>query len=486
MKKLFVFAALAASLLTLNGQGQRVALIIGNGNYVRGTMLNNPPNDAADMAAKLRKLGFAVTTSINTERKTLKANIDMFGDAIANADIAFFYYSGHGLQYEGENYLIPVNADVGVPGDIPEECVAVSRLLARMYEANATTNIIIFDACRKNPFKGVTRAMDQGLAPINQRPPESIIVYAAGENDVAYEGTGRNSVFTSALLTHIEQKESFADLLLDVKKEVRDSSDNKQQPADYNNLTHRIYLNGIGRETGIASSVTEPQPSANRDNLYNQGVLLEKKKDYDGAVKAYTKAANLGSPAAQFRLGLCYDLGGTSLAVNQDKADALYTMSANQGYAPSQYILAEYYLTGVSGHKKNLALGKKILNDAVSQDYAPALELLATEAQDISAEESLQLLIRAANQGYAPAQELLAQNYQFGIGVEQNLIIALFWYTLSASRPDQFNQLETSNSRDQLLQMLTQKQVSQAQQLVKDWRDNHPAIAEWEAPMLLY
>jgi uncharacterized caspase-like protein len=226
-------------------EDKRVALVIGNSAYLKIQSLNNPKNDATDVASALKRMGYEVVSGTDLDRKSIRALVDDFNMKIRGADIALFYYSGHGVQVDGENYLVPVSADVGVAGDISEECVSLTRITARMSEAGAKTNVIILDACRDNPFKAVTRGIERGLAVVGQKPPESIIVYATAENEKAEDGSGRNGVFTKALLANLERQEALTDILLDVSAQVRDATGNRQKPAVYQNLTRRVYLAGV-------------------------------------------------------------------------------------------------------------------------------------------------------------------------------------------------------------------------------------------------
>ena len=242
---LIAFCAWAAFTQSVSAQstGKRVALIIGNSAYTTGPLLN-PVNDATDMAAALKSIGFKALLGRNVNKKAMYQLIEQFGNDIHGADIALFYYSGHGVQAGGENYLIPVGADITVATDIELEAVGLGRIIGRMNEGGAGTNAIILDACRNNPFPQASRGMDRGLAVVGQKPPESIIVYATEAGDTADDGTGRNGVFTSALLQHITRDEEFTGILRDVNAEVRKQTNQKQKPAKYDNLTHVVYLTG--------------------------------------------------------------------------------------------------------------------------------------------------------------------------------------------------------------------------------------------------
>jgi major membrane immunogen (membrane-anchored lipoprotein) len=226
-------------------QGKRVALIIGNAAYPAGP-LQNPVNDAKDVAAALKQVGFEVFLGTNADRRSMYDLIDRFGDQIHGADIALFYYSGHGVQVGGDNFLIPIDAHIKVASDVEVDGVGLQRVVGRMMDGGAGTNAIILDACRDNPFPKASRGMDKGLAVVAEKPPESIIVYATEVGQTADDGSGRNGVFTGVLLQNITRDEEFTTILRDVNAEVRKETNQKQKPAKYDNLTHAVYLTGKG------------------------------------------------------------------------------------------------------------------------------------------------------------------------------------------------------------------------------------------------
>ncbi|HEY9053940.1 MAG TPA: caspase family protein, partial [Rectinemataceae bacterium] len=233
---LLVFAMLGAGVLHCQGAEKKVALVIGNSAYDIGP-LKNAGNDASDMATALRSLGFSVTLGLDATKRSMYQLIDQFGAAIRGADIALFYYSGHGVQSGGENYLIPVGAEISIASDVELEGVQLQRLIGRMNAAGAGTNVIILDACRNNPFPQAVRDMARGLAVVGQKPPESIIVYATEAGETADDGSGRNGVFTASLLRHLSRNEEFTVILRDVNADVRKETEQKQRPAKYDNLT---------------------------------------------------------------------------------------------------------------------------------------------------------------------------------------------------------------------------------------------------------
>ena len=260
LRVFLAFALIFCATLTLSSEGSRCALVIGNGKYATGP-LRNPANDAADMAAALKEIGFKVTLATDANKKTMFQLIDQFGSDIKGADLALFYYSGHGVQEGGENYLIPVGADINAASDVELEGVQLQRLIARMNSGEAGTNVVILDACRNNPFPQASKGMERGLAVVGQKPPESVIVYATEAGETAEDGGGRNGVFTTALLKNIRRNEELTRILRDVNAEVRQVTGQKQKPAKYDNLTRDVYLTGLA-SPGTAAGAAVPAAAA--------------------------------------------------------------------------------------------------------------------------------------------------------------------------------------------------------------------------------
>jgi len=187
--------------LSFSADERRVALVIGNGDY-KSSPLANPVNDANDMADVLKKCNFTVMKSINATRKEMRGAIRKFGEEINKGAVGLFYYAGHGIQVNGENYLVPVGAEVYAEAEVEDECLKVSSVLRQMESAGNRLNIIILDACRDNPFGRSFRSSNKGLAKMDA-PTGSILAYATAPGSVAADGTGRNGLYTSKLLNHM-------------------------------------------------------------------------------------------------------------------------------------------------------------------------------------------------------------------------------------------------------------------------------------------
>ncbi|MEO6393881.1 MAG: caspase family protein, partial [Pyrinomonadaceae bacterium] len=178
---------------------RRIALVIGNGTYTNAPPLKNPPNDARDMAATLKALGFDVTNGINTNQREMKRLIREFGQKLKSGGSGLFYYAGHGVQSNGRNYLIPVEADIQSEAEVEDSGVDVSLVLRFMDEAQNGLNIVILDACRNNPFARSFRSASNGLAQVDA-PTGTLIAYSTAPGRVASDGTGQNGLYTSELL----------------------------------------------------------------------------------------------------------------------------------------------------------------------------------------------------------------------------------------------------------------------------------------------
>jgi len=192
-------------ILTLSGAvsaEKRTALVIGNGAY-KSAPLANAVNDATDMKTLLEKLQFEVIFRPDADKGTMLKAMEQFNKKLKRSDVGLFYFAGHGMQINGENYLIPVRTHITSEIDVEYAALAAGRVLGKMKDTATRVNIIILDACRDNPFKRSFRTTSKGLAQMNA-PTGSIIAYATAPGDVAADGNGRNGLYTSQLMKHIQ------------------------------------------------------------------------------------------------------------------------------------------------------------------------------------------------------------------------------------------------------------------------------------------
>ena len=204
---------LAASLVALisgaTQASERVALVVGNANYGHAPALDNPRNDAEDIAAALTQAGFSVETALDVDRSEFGDKFADFARRTQGARAALFYYAGHGLQVAGENYLLPVDAELTDETALGFQAVRLGDVLKGM---RSGTNLVFLDACRDNPFANKVAALmgtrssavGRGLAPVARGSLRgTFIAYATAAGDVASDGDGRNSPFTAALKRHM-------------------------------------------------------------------------------------------------------------------------------------------------------------------------------------------------------------------------------------------------------------------------------------------
>ena len=219
----------------------RVALVIGNGEY-HSAPLANPVNDARDMAAALEQSGFTVLSEINADRKEMRGALRDFGKMILKGGVGLFYFAGHGIQVKGENYLVPIGADMEAEDEVQDECINASAVLRKMETAGNRLNIIILDACRNNPFSRKFRGAVRGLAQMDA-PAGSILAYATAPGAVAADGTGRNGLYTSKILEYMKQPGlEIGQLFRKVRVDVMAASNDAQVPWESSSLTGNFFF----------------------------------------------------------------------------------------------------------------------------------------------------------------------------------------------------------------------------------------------------
>ena len=222
-----------SGLVTTNFK-KKMALIIGNQSYQFTTPLRNPKNDARSMAQVLRACGFEVIEVIDGSASQMKASIRDFGSKIIGADVALFYYSGHGMQVDNFNYIIPVDFRLQTKADIKEDCPNINWVLNRMENAATKLNIVILDACRNNPFDRGSLGEDdanEGLASITP-PDNTVISFATDPGSVASDGVaGTNGLYTGSLVKFIASPNMQIENVFKLTgREVREKSSGKQKP----------------------------------------------------------------------------------------------------------------------------------------------------------------------------------------------------------------------------------------------------------------
>ncbi|HTB05133.1 MAG TPA: caspase family protein [Bradyrhizobium sp.] len=246
--------------------GVKLALVLGNAKYEAVPVLENPANDAADLAQALRATGFEVIEQRDATRDVMAKAVRDFSERLHGADVALFFYAGHGLQMNGENYLLPVDARIESAADVRFNTINLSDIQQEM-EGSGRANIIILDACRNNPFaeklaRGGRGVTTRGLGRVDATGEGSLIVYSTQPNNVALDGSGRNSPFTAALLKHVgTQGLEVRQMISRVRGDVLQATDRRQTPWDSSSLVGDVYLAGAPAADAAASSRPNVAPA---------------------------------------------------------------------------------------------------------------------------------------------------------------------------------------------------------------------------------
>jgi len=368
----------------------RVALVIGNSAYQHADVLPNPKNDATDLVASLKKFKFLVLEGIDLDKAAFEKKLLEFSAALQGAQVGVFFYAGHGLQVAGQNYLMPVDAQLSTAYALEFEMVRL-EFVQRIMEQTTPTNILFLDACRNNPLsRNLARAMGtrgleqirQGLAAV-ESGVGTLISFSTQPGNVASDGTGRNSPFAGALIRHIsESSDDLSSQLILVRNDVLQQTQRKQVPWEHSALTGQFYF---------ARQQTEPdtQPQARAQPLALQDTLA--REPFNAAMQAHSFAA-LEAFAKQFEGTLWAEMAraeAQELRKQQAMAAAAPRAATSDSWTdcrqgpPDLRISACTQIIGKGGdaptlaiafHSRGYAQNTKRNFDAAIKDYTKAIE----------------------------------------------------------------------------------------------------------------
>jgi TPR repeat protein/uncharacterized caspase-like protein len=451
---------LAWTALTPACAAKRVALVIGNGAYANAPVLVNPVNDSGDIAASFERLGFSVTKLSDAGFDAMRRGLNAFGHEAQGSEIAVIYFAGHGMEIGGENWLIPVDAELRSDTDVEGEAIGLKVAMLQVAKASRL-GLVILDACRSNPFAKMQRsdrkrAVDRGF--VRVEPTNNVLVaYAARDGTTANDGNGRNSPYTEALLKNLETPGlEIRFLFASVRDDVMAATNQNQQPFDYGSLSKEpVYLKAPAKVTTPQQEARLPEPSdplrrdlvTDCDRLaanpadtqrpkgiagvwmaqidivpaltacdaamsqypevarfaFQAGRIAEKQKDYSAAHQLYEKAAGMGKTLAMNNLGQLYE-EGNGVPKDYAEARAWYEKAVAAGDPNSMLNIGFLY---AQGH-------------GVTKDYA----------------EERKWYEKAAAAGSARALSNLGVLYQHGNGVTQDYAEARKWYEKAAAAGD--------------------------------------------------
>jgi uncharacterized caspase-like protein len=217
------------------------ALVIGNGNYAAVGSLKNPSNDAEDICKVLREIGYQTScfTDIRS-RVQFKSVVQDYTETLSPNTVSIIYYAGHAVQINGENYLIPTEAQLQSAESVVDEAMDLSYFMNQLRQTDSYLKIVILDACRNNPIRSSSQPLAQGLAQITDIPDGTLVLYATAANELALDGAGRNGILTKNLLAHIKDEGSIDDLFKRVSLGVQTDASafgHSQKPSLYTNFT---------------------------------------------------------------------------------------------------------------------------------------------------------------------------------------------------------------------------------------------------------
>lgn len=387
------------------GEG-RIALVIGNSAYKQAP-LANPTNDAADIAKALQDVGFKVILKRNANTRDMRQAIREFGSELRRAEVGLFYFAGHGLQVKGNNYLVPVGADIENEADAEDLAIDANYALRTMEEAQVKVSIVILDACRNNPLARGFRSASRGLATMNAATG-SLIAFATAPGSVAADGVGRNGIYTKHLLASLAQLDTdILKVFQRTRAAVVKETGGKQTPWESTSLIGDFYFRPQTGGAQVAAIVPSPEaaiasstPDPSAESNYQRGVQYLHgygvPQDDDEALRWIKKAVDQGHAVAQVTLGFMYQ-NGRSVRIDEVEGARWIRKAAGQGNADGQLRLGPGYGIGRGGMPK----------DEV---------------------EAARWIRKAADQGVADAQVHLAQIYLNGKGVPKDEAEAARWY----------------------------------------------------------
>lgn len=484
MRQIFIFITLVIGITCNCFAEKRLALVIGNSDYPKGSYLENPVHDAESVAKKLKDLSFDVIKITDCSLRDMNEGVKDFAKKAANYDVALFFYAGHGMQSEGENYLIPINAELETQADVKYNCTSLNYLLDKLDECGCPMKIIVLDACRNNPLaRSWSRSIDRGLAIVNP-PKGTFITFSTAAGKTASDGDGQNSPYTTAFLESLDKPNlSLFDFFNEVGRSVLAMTNNKQDPwANHSTMGGRFVFNEKKKNVTEIKYISRPQntieallPTAvngksirsiyvspapttlgySEDKIsklevtYNKAEQLSKQGNVAEAFKLYKEVADAGHPDAMGNVGWYYKKG--------------------QGVAQNEGLWIQYTDWAIQNKEywRSYQLGKDLLERDYYEDAFFYLEIAYNN-------------LGKTNGYFEETAYLLGECYQYGYGVEINLAKAIECYRESVKRS--FGSAEYSNAGKALKRL----NVPFTGVSASDFVDATPRMVNGKSPRELY
>lgn len=438
-----VTVAVLLSLLVAPASAEtRLALVMGNSDY-KTAPLKNPANDARLMAQALKGVGFDVTSVINANQSQMRRAIVTFGRKLAKGDsVGLVYYAGHGVQVAGENYLIPLGADIKRDDEVALASINLTDLLRTMAHAKSRLNIAILDACRDNPFASTTRGRSRGLAPV-EAPSGTLIAYATAPGKVAYDGRSENSPYSAALAASIPTVGvTIEEVFRQTRRNVLAVTRGKQTPWEHSSLTGAFYFDS-------KSAVPDVSARYDHGDTLSKDLRLAELVAWD-AIKDSKRTVDFRKHIKRFPKGLFVELAELRAERFKSKASPwTWIITGSIGRttsksAPELYEKAlklEAAASSGQDNAENLKAAFPLYKEAAELGLTAAMiQLARAYDKGLGAEHDLKQAVywytRASDQGSARAMSALGTMYEFGEGTKKSLLEALRLYRLAADAGD--------------------------------------------------
>jgi TPR repeat protein len=420
---------------------RRVALVVGNFGYAHVPQLANPGNDAALIATTLRQLGFTLVGDAaqeNVDKAHFDQLVQNFGRAIQGADVAVFYYAGHGMQVGGSNWLVPTDANPTRPQDLEFQMVNADLVLKQMNGAGTRLNLVILDACRNNPFGALgDRAVQGGLA--QMRAPEgTMISFATQPGNVAADGTGANGPYATALAASMRKPGlDIFHVFNQVGLAVKHATDGAQQPWESSSpIDGEFYFTQTDAASDtITTAALDVAPATPGDQ---QGSARGAVPSEASAPSNDTPPTSAGSSTDKVALAKVPTPAPKPGAADTGTAPAPSALQAlaEQGKADAQFDLGFAYAKGQGVPRDDVA-ARHWFALAAAQGVAKAQYWMGFMAErgrggPRSYAAALQWYRRAADQGFSPAEVAMGRFYGRALGVAHDPAQRNDWYRRAA------------------------------------------------------
>lgn len=395
---LLLGSSLAVAMMASPALAAKVALVIGNADYANSSLLDNPLRDAELVADTFRALGFETIVASDLTQREFADTLLAFEELLADADVAAFYYAGHGIQYDGQNYLVSVDAELTNPYMLPGETIGLERIIETM-EAHSPLNMLFIDACRRNQFatrlsRGPT-PIAQGLAPTTSLSGDTLVMYATASNEVAYDGTEDNSPFAQSLVQHLPAPDTEIGIAMKrVIRDVREATSGLQSPEMLTNVAVELYLNespeaeAIGLLEGdklLLAGASASDAERKLLELLGAGERHRLASEFDQYLVALLHARNLASwyfgensmqyaEASNRLVGALTEMGRVDDAIYAS-TEAIRVFSLTAGEASTQVLNEKLNLAGrlrmVKRHDDAAELIADVIETYETGKYAP-------------------------------------------------------------------------------------------------------------------